>query len=133
MAAERGGYGTEFDLQTYFLHDFTAAVACERISVGKLIFVNAMVPVAGETAGDWWGNTGAMTRIGICGQRRKLQGCLKTISASSRWCAGPDRKTPSGTRHPAYLLLIRFPNTPKAHDCFSDTKLRCGASARYSS
>ena len=26
MAAERGGYGTEFDLQTYFLHDLPEGV-----------------------------------------------------------------------------------------------------------
>ena len=26
MAAERGGYGTEFDLQTYFLHDLLEGV-----------------------------------------------------------------------------------------------------------
>ena len=38
---------------------FTAAVVCERVSVGKLIFVNAMIPLPGETAGDWWENTGA--------------------------------------------------------------------------
>ena len=38
---------------------FTAAVVCERVSVGKLIFVNAMIPLPGETAGAWWENTGA--------------------------------------------------------------------------
>ena len=36
---------------------FTAAVVCERASVGKLIFVNP--PLPGETAGAWWENTGA--------------------------------------------------------------------------
>jgi pimeloyl-ACP methyl ester carboxylesterase len=38
---------------------FTAAIVCKRVSVDKLIFVNAMFPLPGETAGDWWQNTGA--------------------------------------------------------------------------
>ena len=37
---------------------FTAPMACERVPVSLLVLVNAMIPVPGETAGDWWGNTG---------------------------------------------------------------------------
>lgn len=37
---------------------FTAPVACARTSVRLLILVNAMIPVPGETLGDWWGDTG---------------------------------------------------------------------------
>lgn len=37
---------------------FTAPMACDRIPVSLLVLVNAMIPVPGETAGDWWGNTG---------------------------------------------------------------------------
>ena len=37
---------------------FTAPVACARASVRLLILVNAMIPVPGETLGDWWGDTG---------------------------------------------------------------------------
>jgi pimeloyl-ACP methyl ester carboxylesterase len=37
---------------------FTAALVCERVPVDLLVLVNAMVPVPGETAGDWWANTG---------------------------------------------------------------------------
>jgi pimeloyl-ACP methyl ester carboxylesterase len=38
---------------------FTAAMVCERIYVGMLVFVNAMIPLPGETTGDWWEKTGA--------------------------------------------------------------------------
>jgi pimeloyl-ACP methyl ester carboxylesterase len=40
------------------LGSFTAAVVCERAEVELLVFVGAMIPEPGETAGDWWGNTG---------------------------------------------------------------------------
>jgi pimeloyl-ACP methyl ester carboxylesterase len=41
------------------LGGFTAPLVCARASVGMLVFVNAMIPSPGETAGAWWGNTGA--------------------------------------------------------------------------
>lgn len=37
---------------------FTAPVACTRTPVRLLVLVNAMIPVPGETPGDWWGDTG---------------------------------------------------------------------------
>jgi pimeloyl-ACP methyl ester carboxylesterase len=37
---------------------FTAAGVCARVPVAQLVFVNAMVPAPGETAGEWWTNTG---------------------------------------------------------------------------
>jgi pimeloyl-ACP methyl ester carboxylesterase len=40
------------------LGGFTAALVCERVQVDLLVFLNAMVPAVGETAGEWWGNTG---------------------------------------------------------------------------
>jgi pimeloyl-ACP methyl ester carboxylesterase len=43
------------------LGGFSAPLVCTRVPVGMLIFVNAMVPSPGETAGDWWENTGAAT------------------------------------------------------------------------
>jgi pimeloyl-ACP methyl ester carboxylesterase len=39
---------------------FTAALVCEAIPVRAVVFVNAMIPVPGETAGAWWDNTGAI-------------------------------------------------------------------------
>ena len=41
------------------LGGFTATMVADRIDVGAVVFVNAMVPTPGETAGDWWENTGA--------------------------------------------------------------------------
>jgi pimeloyl-ACP methyl ester carboxylesterase len=58
------GQRTNVILVAQSLGAFTAAVVCERVSVGKLIFVNAMIPLPGETAGDWWENTG-VTRARI--------------------------------------------------------------------
>lgn len=37
---------------------FTAPMACAQTPVRLLVLVNAMIPLPGETAGDWWGNTG---------------------------------------------------------------------------
>ncbi|MGI5202251.1 alpha/beta fold hydrolase [Spirillospora sp. CA-108201] len=37
---------------------FTAPLVCERLPVGLLVLLNAMVPSPGETGGDWWANTG---------------------------------------------------------------------------
>jgi pimeloyl-ACP methyl ester carboxylesterase len=42
------------------LGGFTAALVAARVPLRALVFVNAMIPVPGETAGDWWGNTGAI-------------------------------------------------------------------------
>ena len=41
------------------LGGFTAPLVCERADVAGLVFVNAMIPVPGETAGDWGTNTGS--------------------------------------------------------------------------
>ena len=40
------------------LGGFTAAEFASRVPVRQLIFVNAMIPSPGETAGQWWANTG---------------------------------------------------------------------------
>ena len=37
---------------------FTAPLLCDRVPVDLLILVAAMVPVPGESPGDWWDNTG---------------------------------------------------------------------------
>ncbi len=42
------------------LGGFTAPLVCARTAVRGLIFVNAMIPQPGETAGDWWDSTGAV-------------------------------------------------------------------------
>jgi pimeloyl-ACP methyl ester carboxylesterase len=42
------------------LGGFTAAMAAERLPVQELVLVNAMIPLPGETPGQWWGATGAV-------------------------------------------------------------------------
>ncbi|WP_163513099.1 alpha/beta fold hydrolase [Fodinicola acaciae] len=37
---------------------FSGPLACDRLDVRKLVLVNPMTPRPGETAGDWWTNTG---------------------------------------------------------------------------
>ncbi len=37
---------------------FTAPLVCDRLPVRLLVLLNAMIPVPGETGGEWWENTG---------------------------------------------------------------------------
>jgi pimeloyl-ACP methyl ester carboxylesterase len=37
---------------------FSAPLTCDRLPVDRLVLLNAMIPLPGETAGDWWENTG---------------------------------------------------------------------------
>jgi len=38
---------------------FTAPMACARVPAAQLVLVNAMVPLPGETPGEWWDATGS--------------------------------------------------------------------------
>jgi len=40
------------------LGGFSAPLACDHVAVQRLVLVNAMIPQAGETAGEWWDNVG---------------------------------------------------------------------------
>ncbi|NUS14580.1 MAG: alpha/beta hydrolase [Streptomyces sp.] len=40
------------------LGGFSAPLVCDRLPVDRIVLVNAMVPRPGESAGEWWGNTG---------------------------------------------------------------------------
>ena len=51
------------------LAGFTAALVCARVRIRMLIFVNAMIPVPGETPGEWWGNTGSTAARTAAAQR----------------------------------------------------------------
>jgi pimeloyl-ACP methyl ester carboxylesterase len=42
------------------LGGFTAAQVAARTTLAGLVFVNAMIPLSGETAGEWWGNVPAV-------------------------------------------------------------------------
>jgi pimeloyl-ACP methyl ester carboxylesterase len=48
------------------LAGFTAPLVCDRVPVSLLILLAAMVPSPGESAGDWWANTG-------CAEARREQ------------------------------------------------------------
>ena len=37
---------------------FSAPLTCDRLPVSELVLLNGMIPAPGETAGEWWGNTG---------------------------------------------------------------------------
>jgi pimeloyl-ACP methyl ester carboxylesterase len=52
------GDRTDLVLVAQSMAGFTAPLVCERLPVSLLVLVNAMVPRAGETPGDWWANTG---------------------------------------------------------------------------
>jgi pimeloyl-ACP methyl ester carboxylesterase len=57
----RAAYGhSELVLAAGSLGGFTAPMVCERVAVSALVLVNAMIPVPGETAGQWWAATGAL-------------------------------------------------------------------------
>lgn len=52
------------------LGGFTAALVASKVPVRSLVFVNAMIPVPGETPGAWWDATGwAQARIAAAEQR----------------------------------------------------------------
>jgi len=40
---------------------FTAPLVAPRLPVEAVVLVNAMVPLPGETPGEWWGHTGSET------------------------------------------------------------------------
>ncbi len=50
---------TDVALVAQSMEGFTAPLVCAGATVESLTFVNAMIPVPHETAGDWWGDTGA--------------------------------------------------------------------------
>ena len=42
---------------------FSAPLACDRLPVDRLVLLNAMIPLPGETAGEWWDNTGQAAAV----------------------------------------------------------------------
>ena len=51
---------TDIVLVAGSLGGFTAPPVCERVAVRELVLINAMIPIPGETAHDWWAKTGAL-------------------------------------------------------------------------
>jgi pimeloyl-ACP methyl ester carboxylesterase len=56
----RRGTRRDVTLVAQSMGAFTAAVVCARApkSIRELVLVNAMIPLPGETAGEWWEHTG---------------------------------------------------------------------------
>jgi pimeloyl-ACP methyl ester carboxylesterase len=52
------GERTDVVLVAQSFGGFTAPLVCERARVELIVMLNAMVPKAGETFGEWWSNTG---------------------------------------------------------------------------
>jgi hypothetical protein len=52
------GDRTDVVLVAQSLGGFTAPLVAAAVPVRALVLVNAMIPVPGETAGQWWENTG---------------------------------------------------------------------------
>ena len=52
------GARTDVTLVAQSMGGFTAALVASRVRLRQLTFVNAMIPVPGETPGQWWKNTG---------------------------------------------------------------------------
>ncbi|HZZ97275.1 MAG TPA: alpha/beta hydrolase [Jatrophihabitantaceae bacterium] len=59
LVARAAGEGSEVVLVAQSLGGFTAPLACDRLAVTSLVFVNAMIPAPGETPGAWGSNVGA--------------------------------------------------------------------------
>lgn len=55
---DAAGATGEVTLLAQSMGAFAAPLACDRLPVSELVLLNAMIPVPGETAGEWWGNTG---------------------------------------------------------------------------
>jgi pimeloyl-ACP methyl ester carboxylesterase len=52
------GAPDEVTLVAQSMGAFAAPLTCDRLPVSELVLLNAMIPAPGETAGEWWANTG---------------------------------------------------------------------------
>jgi pimeloyl-ACP methyl ester carboxylesterase len=57
IVAAAGG-PDEVTLVAQSMGAFAAPLTCDRLPVSELVLLNAMIPAPGETAGEWWANTG---------------------------------------------------------------------------
>lgn len=54
------GYRLDVVIVAQSLGGFTAPLVAAKVPVRALVFVNAMIPMPGETPGAWWDNTGSL-------------------------------------------------------------------------
>jgi pimeloyl-ACP methyl ester carboxylesterase len=101
------------------LGGFTAPLVCARASVRLLVFVNAMIPLPGETAGAWWGNTNSV-QARVAAARRGGYGTEFDLSTyflhdvpASVLHAGPERQREQADEIFQYPCLFeRWPQIP---------------------
>jgi hypothetical protein len=70
LVASAGADLRDVTLVAQSMGGFTAPFAWPLLPVGRIVFVNAMIPRPGETAGEWWGNVesaGAMREAALAG------------------------------------------------------------------
>lgn len=68
LAAIDGAGGDDLVVVAQSMGAFTAVGVCLRSPGSRLVLLNPMLPAAGETAGEWWANTGqyeAMRRYAV--------------------------------------------------------------------
>lgn len=53
-----GDRGGEVILVAQSMGGFVAPLVCQRVKVDLIVLLAAMVPMPGETPGEWWANTG---------------------------------------------------------------------------
>jgi pimeloyl-ACP methyl ester carboxylesterase len=90
---ESTGSRTGVVLVAQSMAGFSAPMACERTSVALLVLLNAMVPKPGESAGEWWANTG------------QPQAMLEHAAQLGREAASPDELM----NDPEWLFLHDLP------------------------
>lgn len=59
IAVRAAGARDDVVLVAQSMGGFTAPLVAERVALRRLVLANAMIPVPGETPGEWWGNTGS--------------------------------------------------------------------------
>jgi pimeloyl-ACP methyl ester carboxylesterase len=59
VVADAIGDRTGVVLVAQSMGGFTAPLVCDRVPVSVLVYLNAMIPLAGEAPGEWWGHTGS--------------------------------------------------------------------------
>jgi pimeloyl-ACP methyl ester carboxylesterase len=58
VVVESIGDRTDLVLVAQSMAGFTAPLVCNRVRVDLLVLVTAMIPLPGESPGEWWANTG---------------------------------------------------------------------------
>lgn len=73
---------------------FTAPMAAERLPVQELVLVNAMIPIPGERAGEWWDATDSVRARERSGTRRVRRLRRRDVLPARRGCSRTRRRPP---------------------------------------